>query len=1455
MKRYLSAILAAMLILQGSLAYQTTTYAAAQSGQVTILNSGPQVVNYSPLSGNEAVQKDAVFGITFSEIVQMKDNTFITVHQAQDNREIAKIEKQDVSIHQSVASFRIPNLQANTHYYIQTGAGTFVGNSGSFAGIQGAYQWRFKTSGDANTGPITVAAQTPIHGAIGVPVNTSLELTFNKVVFANQGYITIKDQNGLVVETISITSPRVTQLGTSQIRVAGPFNLKFGVTYNVTITPGALKDGNGQDYAGLADGQWSFRTVSDANNMAPGLNGTVPYHKAGGVPVNTEMRLHFNEEVIKGTGHIYVKRLRDNETTKTINVQSGDVSVAGSTVSVNLNGLQPNTEYYVLIDKGTFHDTDGVPYGGKSTANSWNFTTEASKDSSALAVTQYMPISGSTGVSTKPQLSLTFNRPVYPGNGHVVIKKASNDQVVQESSVNSSAITGGGTNTIQIHLANALADNENYYIWISDGAFRDVNGIAYAGIQNKNTWAFKVSSDTSPPAISTVSPSDQSRNVPLNTELVMTMNKEVQLGSGSITLKRSGSYGVSVDVSVNPSNKREVRIRPRSPLASGTSYTVDIGKDAVKDMAGNSYPGLTNAWRFNTLVPDTVAPTLESVVMAKTNIIELTYNKELDGTSVPYLDNFKVTVNDEERPLSGAHIYSNKVSISLQSGIAIGQVVRISYTQGIIPLKDRNGNRVASFSSRDVTNNIEESMSRITHAVVTGSLIQLTFNEWLKQVDARAISQFTVMVDGIAYTPTSIQGGTSSTLTLTLGNVVTDGQVVTIQYQPGAYPLKDRYDANIAGFGPKYLRNSIDTKSPILVSTHVDGTKVILSYNEGLNPDILPMKSHYSVLVNDKARYVDKVEVRSNQVILTLKSSVVSRNDLVTLSYVPGTQRIVDLAGNQAPEFSVIKVGNQTDTSQPQLNKAYVSGDTVTLEFSKQLDNLSVPGQTSFSLRVDNKTESIRSVRINNTMVTLTLFNAIDQAQSIKLTYSAPYAYPLTDMSGNKIRSFSGFDVSKSSNGGNTGGTPSVGQPANTEEAAYTLFLSKVLLVKTEATTKNIDISRNKQHTNKYTVKQDHWKSSMEYAIQKGLNTVVVDVPTSEKAAMIAIPLKPIEEVMSAGKDLRIGVRYGDWMYTIALRDLSLQNISNQLNTSASSATLLLSIEKQTGQSSLYTSWLAKESGQDVTGVHEFNVSAFTSVPSVKAVDVQVKTQVNYRSSTALDKNKTIAVMLDSQAVRLGYIPTQIRSEQGAHVLQSQAPSNERIAVVNSTKTFSDTAGHWAAGDINALAGRFIADAASGDKFQPDRSVTRAEFAVMIARGLGLKGDPNQVSSFKDVSRGHADAPYIGAAVKAGIILGYEDRTFKPNDPITREHMSMMMVRAMKTAGYTQQLSKSVDSYFTRFSDRSQFASKSQATVAQALEAGIIQGMSQNTFGVRTKATRAQATSMIRRMLEKIQYM
>ncbi|MMZ70455.1 Endo-1,4-beta-xylanase A precursor [compost metagenome] len=69
------------------------------------------------------------------------------------------------------------------------------------------------------------------------------------------------------------------------------------------------------------------------------------------------------------------------------------------------------------------------------------------------------------------------------------------------------------------------------------------------------------------------------------------------------------------------------------------------------------------------------------------------------------------------------------------------------------------------------------------------------------------------------------------------------------------------------------------------------------------------------------------------------------------------------------------------------------------------------------------------------------------------------------------------------------------------------------------------------------------------------------------------------------------------------------------------------------------------------------------------------------------------------------------------------------------------------------LTGKLIAEPRSGGLFDPDKSITRAEFAVFIAKGLGLDGDEANARRFSDVTSG-TTAAYIGAAAKAGIITG-----------------------------------------------------------------------------------------------------
>lgn len=89
----------------------------------------------------------------------------------------------------------------------------------------------------------------------------------------------------------------------------------------------------------------------------------------------------------------------------------------------------------------------------------------------------------------------------------------------------------------------------------------------------------------------------------------------------------------------------------------------------------------------------------------------------------------------------------------------------------------------------------------------------------------------------------------------------------------------------------------------------------------------------------------------------------------------------------------------------------------------------------------------------------------------------------------------------------------------------------------------------------------------------------------------------------------------------------------------------------------------------------------------------------------------------------------------------------------------------------------------SGSKYGVNDKVTREEVAVMVSKAVGL--DATQTATkFPDVPASHRSSGYINSAVKAGIINGYLDGTFKPSEKVTRGHMAAFIARGF---GLTQE--------------------------------------------------------------------
>ena len=187
-----------------------------------------------------------------------------------------------------------------------------------------------------------------------------------------------------------------------------------------------------------------------------------------------------------------------------------------------------------------------------------------------------------------------------------------------------------------------------------------------------------------------------------------------------------------------------------------------------------------------------------------------------------------------------------------------------------------------------------------------------------------------------------------------------------------------------------------------------------------------------------------------------------------------------------------------------------------------------------------------------------------------------------------------------------------------------------------------------------------------------------------------------------------------------------------------------------------------------------------------------------------------------------------------------------------STKTYPDIQGHWAKEDVEIMAGFQIVRGMSETVFAPDMSVTRAQFAALLIRSLGIEEIKPDTSHFRDVSSGSWHYGVIEAAYAAGLINGYEDGTFRPDEPIKREEIAALVARTLRGAEHEVAVEDAA-LILSYFEDADQIGYWAKKEAAQAVASGIIRGRD-GLFAPREETTRAEAVVMLRRMLSKLQF-
>lgn len=188
------------------------------------------------------------------------------------------------------------------------------------------------------------------------------------------------------------------------------------------------------------------------------------------------------------------------------------------------------------------------------------------------------------------------------------------------------------------------------------------------------------------------------------------------------------------------------------------------------------------------------------------------------------------------------------------------------------------------------------------------------------------------------------------------------------------------------------------------------------------------------------------------------------------------------------------------------------------------------------------------------------------------------------------------------------------------------------------------------------------------------------------------------------------------------------------------------------------------------------------------------------------------------------------------------------MSVIAAGKTFTDVAaGHPNKKAIAALASRGIISGVTASTFAPNRTMTRAEFAAIVTKGLGLA--PKAVSTFADVPMSSWYAGYVGTAFSYGIVNGTSKTAFSPGLTITKQEAAVLVANAAKLCGMDTALSAAeTRDMLAQFGDYTKSAEWARSALAFTFRENIL---SQDAFNIEPKlaVTRAQIAEMLYRML------